>query len=818
MRRATVAKTTYRSLTLLLPFLVLGLAACGSDGTGPDTPTPTSITISPATVSLNYLGATATLVAVIRDQNGAQLTGTVTWSSGNSSVATVDGAGIVTAAGKGTATITAISGSLSATATVTVQQQVTNIQVVSGEAQTATVGSALSEVIVVEARDAGDSPVEGAVLGFATTSGELSAASATTDALGRASVSWTLGTVSGPQQIQVSAQGSTASGRVNATALAGAPVAFVKVSGDVQSGPVGQPLANPVVVKLADEYGNGVPGGAVTFAVTSGGGSVSPGTGTTGDTGTAQTTWTMGPNIAGAGLEASTPGFAPLSFTASSVAAQPDLVLGAIAVVPGTPTSLDSLTLTVPLSNQGFAGTGSAFDVRVLVDGVEAASQVVGPLAVGQSLDIGFTLSPLEAGSRALRVEVDPAGSIAEGDEANNVSVKLVTVALQVKLEAGVPIPNVGASQGVELLFAFELPADDGSIAFRLSGGTGDADMYVNRGFRPASRDDYECISGAADSNEECLINAALPGTYHVLIHAYTAFSGTTLEVVTGLEVLPFNIDLQFINHGSTSQDQAFIGAANRWQLVLPYDIRDIPFESQPVEADACIQGQPRIDDIVDDIRIYVDIITIDGPGGTLGQAGPCYIRTAGGLPIIGIMQFDIEDVNNLETSGRLVAVVLHEMGHVLGVGTTWQRAGLLQEPSRGNPGVDTHFSGPLAIEAFDAAGGKLYTKGAKVPVENSGEEGSADSHWRESVMGTELMTPFLSITENPLSAITIQSLADVGYRVDVGYADAWNDVVTAPPRVAAEAEEVIDLRGDVRRGPITVVDARGRVVRVIRR
>jgi len=806
------------AFALLLAMLLLGLGACGSDGTGPETRTPTTLTVSPTTVTLDFLGATTTLVAVILDQNSVPITGTVSWTSANPSVATVNAGGTVTAESIGTTTVTATSGSLSATASVTVRQVTASFQVVSGDGQSATVGNALAQAIVVQANDAGGSPVQGAALSFSTTSGQVSPTTATTDAQGQASLSWTLGTVSGPQQIQVSVQGSSASGRVNATALAGPPTDFVKVAGDVQSGPVGQPLANPVVVKLQDEHGNGVAGGTVTFTVTSGGGTVSPSTVSTGADGTAATTWTMGPNVAGAGLEASTAGFAPLAFTASSLAAQPDLVAGGITVSPSAPTTLDTVTVTVALSNQGSASTGSAFEVRLLVDGAEAASQMAGPLAVGASLAVQFALDPLEAGSRTLTAQVDAQGSVVEGEEGNNTSQRFLTVALQTKLEVGVPIPNVGATQGVELLFAFELPAEDGSIAFRLSGGTGDADMYVNRGFRPASRDDYECISGAADSNEECLINAALPGTYHVLIHAYTAFSGTTLQVVTGLEVLPFNIDLQFIHHGSASQDQAFVGAANRWQLILPYDIRDIPFENQPVDANACIEGQPRIDDTVDDVRIYVDIITIDGPGGTLGQAGPCYIRTAGGLPIIGIMQFDIEDVTNLETAGRLVAVVLHEMGHVLGFGTTWQRAGLLKEPSIGNVGADTHFSGPLAIEAFDAAGGKLYTSGAKVPVENSGDEGSADAHWRESVMGTELMTPFLSVTENPLSAITIQSLADVGYRVDVNYADAWNDVVSAPPRVAAQREELIDLTGDIRRGPIMVVDATGRLLRVIRR
>ena len=112
---------------------------------------------------------------------------------------------------------------------------------------------------------------------------------------------------------------------------------------------------------------------------------------------------------------------------------------------------------------------------------------------------------------------------------------------------------------------------------------------------------------------------------------------------------------------------------------------------------------------------------------------------------------------------------MLHEMGHVLGIGTLWPSADLVRNLSVGNPGNDTHFVGPLAIAAFDAAGGTGYTGGEKVPVENNGQAGSADAHWRESVLGNELMTSGLNSGSNPLSAITIQSLAAVGSRAGGG-------------------------------------------------
>ena len=100
--------------------------ACGDGGTEPPAPPPdppraTTVTVSPATTELNALGTTEQLTAEVRDQNGQVMAGaSVTWASSSAAVATVSAAGLVTAAGNGTATITAMAGGVSGTATVTV--------------------------------------------------------------------------------------------------------------------------------------------------------------------------------------------------------------------------------------------------------------------------------------------------------------------------------------------------------------------------------------------------------------------------------------------------------------------------------------------------------------------------------------------------------------------------------------------------------------------------------------------------------------------------------------------------------------------------
>ncbi len=102
------------------------LAACGGEkttepGTTAPPPEPTSITLSGTALSFDTLGATKQVTATVLDQNNRPIPGsTVTWSSSNAAVATVSTTGLVTAAGNGTAEITASLGSLSAAATVTV--------------------------------------------------------------------------------------------------------------------------------------------------------------------------------------------------------------------------------------------------------------------------------------------------------------------------------------------------------------------------------------------------------------------------------------------------------------------------------------------------------------------------------------------------------------------------------------------------------------------------------------------------------------------------------------------------------------------------
>jgi hypothetical protein len=261
----------------------------------------------------------------------------------------------------------------------------------------------------------------------------------------------------------------------------------------------------------------------------------------------------------------------------------------------------------------------------------------------------------------------------------------------------------------------------------------------------------------------------------------------------------------------TASQRAVFESAAARWQGLVTADVSDIAV-NQP--AGFCNSTTPGLDQVVDDLVIFAAIQPIDGVGGVLGSAGPCWLRAPGSLPIVGTMRFDTEDVAGLESSGRLQYVILHEMGHVLGIGTLWSNLGLLQSPTpAGGPPLDTWFSGAGGLAGFNAIGGATYTGGQMVPVENAGSAGRINTHWRESVLVNELMTGTLNAGTNPLSELTIRSLGDMGYTVNAAGADAF--FLTLSLRAGSGVNAgAIPLVGDVETGPIHRQDAKGRVTR----
>ena len=269
-----------------------------------------------------------------------------------------------------------------------------------------------------------------------------------------------------------------------------------------------------------------------------------------------------------------------------------------------------------------------------------------------------------------------------------------------------------------------------------------------------------------------------------------------------------YEITLCYSSTLTASQRTTFQTASARWSQVITGDLSNL---AGSVPAAACASWTPAMNMTYDDLVIFASLQAIDGPGAVLGSASPCYVRNAG-QPVIGLMQFDIADVANLEAAGQFNSVILHEMGHVIGIGSMWEDFGLVQSPSSAGTPLDTYFSGANGIAGFNSIGGSTYTGGNKVPVENTGGGGTMNAHWRESVLQNELMTGYLnSGVANPLSLLTVRSLADMGYTVNTGAADSF--FLTLSLRTGPEAPG-LHMMNDVHRGPRYTFDANGRARR----
>jgi hypothetical protein len=246
--------------------------------------------------------------------------------------------------------------------------------------------------------------------------------------------------------------------------------------------------------------------------------------------------------------------------------------------------------------------------------------------------------------------------------------------------------------------------------------------------------------------------------------------------VTTGSQ---YNIDVRYVGTPPSAAIQTvFAAAVTRIQQFITADLPDIEANISAQQMNSCLlTGLSAMNETVDDLVIFASIRNLDGPGGILGRAGPCFIRSpsGGGLPVIGMMEFDAADLNILAQIGQLNSTITHEMLHVLGFGVMWTSpVSLLQ----GGGGTNPLFTGAQALGAYRAMGG-INTIG--VPVENcvgipGCGAGTRDAHWRESTFASELMTGFLNDgVANPLSRFSIAAMADIGYAVSLSAAETFS-------------------------------------------
>jgi len=275
------------------------------------------------------------------------------------------------------------------------------------------------------------------------------------------------------------------------------------------------------------------------------------------------------------------------------------------------------------------------------------------------------------------------------------------------------------------------------------------------------------------------------PGVAVALVALLAGCSDSKGPSGTNITGPQFTITVRYVDQvpPSPAVMAAFDSATARWQGVIVDSVGSIAVQ---LAAGSCDPSQPAVNETVKDLLVLVHVqrITDTVPGEqTLGESGPCLVRDPGNIPVLGVMSLNSTTLVSLTQNGMLGDVIKHEMAHLLGFGTVWDLDNLVQDTTTKDP----WFSGPDAQAAFHKARPSYTDK--VVPVEAGGGAGTTLSHWRESVMTNELMTGFLNSGPNPLSATTIESMADLGYTVDASVADPWPSPGSAASRAVTGAQ-----------------------------
>ena len=336
-----------------------------------------------------------------------------------------------------------------------------------------------------------------------------------------------------------------------------------------------------------------------------------------------------------------------------------------------------------------------------------------------------------------------------------------------------------------------------------------------------------DSFSSNNDAYDSAQVDLGLVASAHIYVRVSGPESGATAtryDVAVWLidpyeSDTSFDIELRYLGTTPTAaQRQIIRAAADEWESIIT---SGLAFSLVRTSQWKCPGGPSAFGDYIDDLRIDIRLERIDGVSGTLANAGPC-VWWKGSLPFIGDVTLDTADLGRFGTT-VLRRLVVHEMAHALGFGTSDQWDGLLRDSAEeyleDNPGAttlpDTHFVGSAAVSAFDELLDGATYDGKKVPVENDTQEygaGGLDGHWRETVFDSELMTASISTrssTSQPRSKVTIAALADLGYSVDYTQAESYTLPSESQSRLrsARAAEDEIHVGDDIRRGPTVVAE-----------
>ena len=130
--------------------------------------------------------------------------------------------------------------------------------------------------------------------------------------------------------------------------------------------------------------------------------------------------------------------------------------------------------------------------------------------------DLGYTVADVTSAFSAVGVSCSGGGGGGGGGSTGGVLTK------------GVAVTGINQTAGNAVIYTMVVPAGSTNVTFTMSGGTGDADMYVKLGSAPTDSS-YDCRPYKSGNAESCTFASSTGGTYYIRLKAYSAFSGVSL-------------------------------------------------------------------------------------------------------------------------------------------------------------------------------------------------------------------------------------------------------------------------------------------------
>ncbi|WP_338052873.1 M4 family metallopeptidase [Pyxidicoccus trucidator] len=164
--------------------------------------------------------------------------------------------------------------------------------------------------------------------------------------------------------------------------------------------------------------------------------------------------------------------------------------------------------------------------------GIEKAGRIIYKMNVDLLLpSSNFEQAKLAAEQAAVQLGYD-AATVSSVDSAwKTVGVGApVTHPHSLPLEKNVPATDLSGARASKAYFSVVVPEGATGLTFTLSGGTGDADLYVRRGQAPTATS-YDCRPYRSGNNEVCTFAAPGDGIWFVMLNGFSAYSGATLTV-----------------------------------------------------------------------------------------------------------------------------------------------------------------------------------------------------------------------------------------------------------------------------------------------